>query len=112
MTEDTEQVLIALSTCPSQDIAQKIAQSLVEKHLVACVNIVPNVQSVYRWQGEVQSDNEVLMVMKTTRYQFDALQNSLTELHPYELPELIGVSVSAGLNAYLEWVQKETGISR
>jgi len=105
----TEQVLIALSTCPNQDVAEKIAHILVEKHLAACVNIVPNVHSVYRWQDKIETDNEVMLLIKTTKQQFDTLQTTLTEHHPYELPELVGVSVTMGLPAYLDWVIKETG---
>ncbi len=109
MTTQTEQVLIAMSTCPNREIATSIAQTLVQKHLAACVNIVPNVQSIYEWQGKIESDDEVILLIKTTQTQFDTLQKTLTELHPYELPELVGVCVTAGFPAYLDWVIKATG---
>ena len=109
MTESTEQILLCLNTCPNREVAQQVAESLVAKHLAACVNIVPNIHSIYKWQGNIESDDEVLLLIKTTRACYTALQTALLETHPYELPELIAVSLSAGLPAYLNWVAQETG---
>lgn len=105
----SEQVLICFTTCPDDAVATGIAENLVSKHLAACVNIVPNVRSIYKWQGKIESENEVLLMIKTTRARYSALQSALAEQHPYELPELVAVSLSAGMPAYLDWVVKETG---
>jgi len=102
-------VLICFTTCPDDTVATRIAENLVAKHLAACVNILPNVRSVYQWQGKIESENEVVLIIKTTQMRYRALQSALTEQHPYELPELVAVSLSAGLPAYLDWVVKETG---
>ncbi|TAN04667.1 MAG: divalent-cation tolerance protein CutA [Rhodanobacteraceae bacterium] len=100
--------LLCLSTCPDTDTAAKIVRALVEERLAACVNRVPGVQSIYRWQGVIHEDAEVLLVIKTTRDQFDALCTRLVELHPYEVPELIALDIADGLPAYLEWLARET----
>jgi periplasmic divalent cation tolerance protein len=100
--------LLCLSTCPDAETAAKIAHALVEERLAACVNRVPGIQSTYRWQGEIHDEAEVLLVIKTTRERFAAMQSRLTELHPYEVPELIAVEIADGLPAYLDWLSTET----
>lgn len=101
-------VLIALSTCPDEATAARIARALVEEGLAACVNRVVGVRSTYAWQGTVHDDAEVLLVIKTTRARLDALQARLVALHPYELPELVAVEVTGGLAPYLDWVAAST----
>ena len=101
---DKDKVLIALTTCPSQESAQAIAKTLVNERLAACVNQVAGVQSTYRWNDEVLTESEVLLVIKTTEEQFPALKARLGEIHPYELPELMGIPVCAGAEKYLAWV--------
>ncbi len=98
-------VLLCLCTCPDPATAGRIAEALVEERLAACVNLLPGLQSVYRWQGQVQRDAEVLLLVKTTRQRYPALQ---ARLHPYELPELLAVESVAGLPAYLQWVVEST----
>ena len=100
--------LLCLSTCPDPETAAKIARTLVEERLAACVNWLPDIKSTYRWQGEVHEDNEVLLVIKTTGERLDALRKRLAELHPYALPELVTVEITDGLPAYLEWLAKES----
>ncbi len=100
--------LLALSTCPDAETAAHIARTLVEEKLAACVNRVPGVTSTYRWEGEVQDDAEVLLLIKTTRECFEALRTRLVELHPYSLPELIALDIADGLSAYLDWLAHET----
>jgi periplasmic divalent cation tolerance protein len=102
MHDDT---LICLSTAPDGDTAARLASTLVEEHLAACVNQVPDVLSTYRWQGRIQRDAEVLLVIKTTRARLPELEARLRALHPYELPELIAVEIAAGSAAYLDWVR-------
>jgi periplasmic divalent cation tolerance protein len=98
--------LLCLSTCPDTDTAQRIADALVEERLAACVNLLPGVRSTYRWQGQVERAEEVLLLAKTTRERLPDLQARLVALHPYELPELIAVE-AAGLPAYLQWIAGE-----
>jgi len=98
------EVLIALCTCPDTAAGERIAGALVGEGLAACVNLVPGVTSVYRWQGEVQRDAEVLLVIKTVRGRLDELTARVRELHPYELPEVIALAVTGGLPDYLQWV--------
>ena len=98
------EVLVVLSTLPTADKAAEIAHALVEEQLAACVNIVPAVRSIYRWQGATQDDSEALAIIKTTRDRYDALARRVLQLHPYELPELIALPLEGGHPAYLAWV--------
>ena len=100
--------LIALCTCPDEAVAERIATILVEEHLAACVNRLPGMISTYRWKGELCRETEQLLLIKTTRKRFDALRDRIVALHPYELPEVIAVDVTAGLDRYLAWVDAET----
>lgn len=98
-------VLIALSTCPDADVAGRIARALVGEGLAACVNAMPGVTSVYLWEGAVQTDTEVQLLIKTTAARLSALMDRVRELHPYALPEVIAVPVIGGLPEYLQWVR-------
>lgn len=104
-----EEVLVVFSTFPSGDKAAEVGRVLVEEQLAACVNIVPAIRSIYRWQGAVQEDAEVLAIIKTARHQFDAMTNRLTKLHPYELPEVIAMPLATGYGPYLAWVVGSVG---
>jgi len=95
---------IVLSTAGSEDEARKIAHHLVEHHLAACVNLVPQIESIYRWQGKIESSQEWLLVIKTTAEKFPAVRDAIRELHSYELPECIAISVEDGSADYLEWI--------
>ncbi len=95
---------VALTTVGSSEDAERIARSLVERRLAACVNVVPGVVSFYRWRGVVERDGEWLLVMKTNGERLDALRAGLVSLHPYELPELLVLPVSAGHAPYLSWL--------
>ena len=101
-------VFLILSTCPDADTAQRLARALVEERLAACVSLLPGVASTYRWQGKVERADEVQLLAKTSADRRDALIARLTELHPYELPEILAVETAAGLPAYLDWVAAET----
>lgn len=100
--------LLCLCTCPDAASAQELAETLVGERLAACVNRLPGVLSTYRWQREVHTDGEELLLIKTTAERFEALKTRLLELHPYELPELIALPVELGHAAYLDWVRNAT----
>ena len=100
---------IVLTTCPQAQLARDIAVGLVERELAACVNIVAGIQSVYRWQGEVQQDEEYLLLIKSVSDKFDAIKTYLLAAHPYELPEIIAVPITDGLESYLNWLRQSTG---
>ena len=100
--------LICYCTCPEGHTAERIATVLVDERLAACVNIVPGLRSVYRWQGKVEAADEVLLLVKTLPEHYPRLQDRLRELHPYELPELLAVETEFGLPEYLRWVADET----
>jgi periplasmic divalent cation tolerance protein len=97
-------VLLCFCACPDADAAGRIADALVDERLAACVNLLPGLRSVYRWQGRVERADEVLLLAKTTRERYPALEARVLALHPYELPELLAVEAGAGLPDYLRWV--------
>jgi periplasmic divalent cation tolerance protein len=97
---------IVLSTAGSEEEARKIARHLVEHQLAACVNIVPQIESIYRWQGKVESSQEWLLLIKTTAEKFPAVRDAVRQLHSYELPECIALSVEDGTADYLEWIER------
>ena len=99
--------LIVLCACPRGEIAEHIASTLVDRRLAACVNIIPGVQSVYRWQGKITRDDELLLVIKTTAGRFDELSALVVDIHPYELPEIIAVSIERGISEYLQWIEEQ-----
>lgn len=103
----TEEVLLLLTNLPDRASAQRVAQSLIENHAAACVNILAECSSVYRWEGKVESASEVPLLIKTTRSAYARVEELIQSHHPYELPEIIAVSVVAGLPAYLQWVTQE-----
>jgi periplasmic divalent cation tolerance protein len=95
---------IVLTTASSDDEARKVARHLVEQRLAACVNIVPRIESIYRWQGKVESSHEWLLVIKTSVEKFPAVRDAIRDLHSYDLPECIAVSIDDGSTEYLEWL--------
>lgn len=101
-------VIVAQCSCPDGDTAGRIARALVEERLAACVQAISGVTSTYRWKGDIRSDPEVVLLIKTTRDRLDALKARLPALHPYEMPELLVVDVSGGLQPYLDWLVAET----
>lgn len=102
-------VLLCYCTCPDAASAQAIAEALVGERLAACVNRLPGVASTYRWQGQVTTDAEELLLIKTVASRFEVLKTRLLALHPYELPELIAVPVERGHAAYLDWIRHSAG---
>jgi periplasmic divalent cation tolerance protein len=100
--------VVALTTLPSAEKAAELARRLVEEGLVACVNVVPAVRSVYRWQGEVRDEAEALCLIKTRRGRLADLKARLLALHPYEVPELVVLDVVDGHAPYLKWVAESS----
>jgi periplasmic divalent cation tolerance protein len=95
---------LILCTCPDIPIAEQLATSLVEQRLAACINIVPGLTSIYRWQGKLEKGTEVLLLIKTTRELYSAVENAIRQQHPYELPEIIAVTLDDGSPDYLRWI--------
>ncbi len=101
-------LLVIFCTFPDHESAHRTARALVEERLVACVNLVPGVQSVYQWEGKVESSNEVLAVMKTTDEAYGGLEAWIKELHPYEVPEIVALAAEKVEERYGKWVGEET----
>jgi periplasmic divalent cation tolerance protein len=101
--------LVAFTTVPDQDVADRLARALVEERLAACVSRIPGAVSTYRWQGDVEVAAEVLLLIKTTHERFEALRARLVELHPYDVPELIAMDIAHGHPAYLDWLADSVG---
>ncbi len=100
--------LLILCTCPTRSVARVIATALLEERLAACVNLVPGIKSLYRWKGRVEDDDEVLLLIKATNAKFKRLEATIQALHPYELPEIIGVPLTVGSEAYFDWIRNST----
>jgi periplasmic divalent cation tolerance protein len=96
--------IVVLSTCATQLDAEKLARFLVAEQLAACVNVVPQIRSFYRWKGELESAYEFLLVIKTSRSLFDSLKIELEKQHPYEVPEVIALPIVAGSENYMNWL--------
>jgi periplasmic divalent cation tolerance protein len=99
---------VVLSTVPNEQVGVRMAQTLLEENLAACVNVVPGVLSIYRWNGAVQQDREFLLVIKTRDDRYEKLEQRIRELHPYEVCEVLALEVLAGSKPYLDWVLAET----
>ena len=100
--------LLVFTTLPSADKAAELAKLLVEERLAACANLLPAIRSIYRWQGKLQDENEVLLLLKTRAEHLERLKLRILELHPYDVPEVLAVPVEAGYQPYLEWLAGET----
>jgi periplasmic divalent cation tolerance protein len=105
MTETT----LILTTTGSREEAHSIARSLIERRLAACVNIIPGIESIYRWQEKIDQSKEWLLLIKTTTTNFAAVRDAIKELHSYELPECISVEIKAGSPKYLKWISDSCG---
>jgi len=102
------EALVVLITAPSLEEAEAIARALVEEKFAACVNVIPGVTSLYRWRGELQKEDEVLLVVKSRRGLFDRLAARVRELHSYQVPEIIALPVVVGDEDYLRWLGEAT----
>jgi periplasmic divalent cation tolerance protein len=103
-----EETLLVCSTFPEIETARRIARQLVSENLAACANIIPAVESIYRWQGKIENANETLVFFKTTSARYPAFQDRLKVLHPYDVPEIICLRIADGLPEYLQWINANT----
>ena len=101
-----EKILLALSTFPDAEIARRISNQLVSERFAACANILPSVESIYRWKDKIESGNETLVLFKLSEDRQSVFQDKLRSLHPYDVPEMIFVSIASGLADYLRWVSE------
>jgi len=97
--------IVVLSTCASEEEAEKLAREMVEQRLAACVNVLPGIRSYYRWQGKLESSGECLLVIKSSRERFDLLRGALEKAHSYDIPEIIALPVVEGAANYMNWLQ-------
>jgi periplasmic divalent cation tolerance protein len=98
------ELIATLCTCPNKETAEKIAQLLVEQALAACVNILPGITSIYSWQGQIESSDEHLLIIKSPEANYQAIEAKIRSFHPYELPEIIAVPIAHGLPEYINWI--------
>ena len=105
------QAIVVLITVPSSEVGSKIARALVEERQAACVNLVPEITSTYRWEGQVQVAPESLLIVKTGRALYAALADRVRTLHPYTVPEIIALPLAAGSEPYLQWIADSTATS-
>lgn len=100
--------VVVLITAPNEDVAAEMAKNIVASRLAACVNIIRNIRSIYRWQGKIEDESEVLMLVKTRKEHFRELEKRVRELHPYAVPEIIALPIIEGFEGYLGWLEEET----
>ena len=99
---------IVLCTTGSEEEARKIAHHLINQQLAACVNVLPRIESIYRWQGKIESSREFLLLIKTTAERFPSVRDAILELHSYDLPECISIEIDDGSSEYLSWIEDST----
>lgn len=108
-TKLKSEVRLVITTFPNIDVARQIGTSLVESQLVACINLIPKVESIYQWQGKIERESEVIGLIKTTIAKVDSLQSTLSDQHPYDVPEMLIISDLEGLPDYLSWIVSTVG---
>jgi len=101
--------LTVFCTVPDLETARRIAHTVVHEGLAACVNLLPGLTSVYRWQGQVEESSELLLIIKTRQERFEALEERIQALHPYQVPEIIALAIKRGSVSYLDWISENTG---
>lgn len=103
-----EEKYVVFCTVPSEEVAEKIAKIVVEKRVGACVNIIKQIRSIYFWQGKVEDDSELLLIIKTSSQAFQELKETIRQNHPYKVPEIIAIPIIEGSESYLEWIEEVT----
>jgi len=102
------QPLLVLTNVPEAELAERLARMLVEQQLAACVNILPTVASIYRWDGHIEQASEIPLLIKTTQARYTELERAIVQAHPYDVPEIVVLPLAGGLPAYLQWMRDET----
>lgn len=110
MRKSTGRMVLVLVTASSRKEAMKIAQAILREKQAGCVNILPSIISIFRWQGKVQRSREALLLIKTTGRRYRALEKTIRSLHSYEVPEIISIRIDRGLPQYIDWVNRETTV--
>jgi periplasmic divalent cation tolerance protein len=100
--------IVVFVTCGSEEEALKIANALVEAHLAACVNLIAPIRSIYRWEGKIWDEKEWLLIIKTQKQRFEAVEKKVKSLHSYSVPEIISLPITEGSSAYLNWIKENT----
>ena len=103
-----DKIILILASVPDKQTANNLASMLVQERLAACVNIMPEVISYYRWEGKINTDSELLLLIKTQSSKFEPVKEYILKKHPYDLPEIIAIPLTDGFSGYLDWVKKET----
>ena len=98
------EVVLVYVTCPSEETAHEIGRAMVEKQHAACANIIPGMKSIYRWQGQIESANETILILKTVKHNWSALFDAVKAMHPYDVPCIVALPVEGGHKPYLEWI--------
>lgn len=108
----THQALLVLSSAPNEEVAEQLARLLIEQRLAACVNIMPTMRSIYRWEDKVDEAKEVAIQIKTVAAHYTQLEAAIKAVHPYTVPEIIAIPIVDGLPEYLAWIRQETNKDR
>lgn len=98
-------VLVILCTVPNQEVGQRIAKALITDQLAACVNLLPGIESVYRWDNQIETSSETLLLIKSQEHLYEKIEQKLISIHPYDCPEIMSLPVKSGFSGYLEWIQ-------
>ncbi len=105
---NSQEVIVVVTNLPDRASAERIAEAMVTQGVAACVNILAECTSIYRWKGQLEHTSEIPLLIKTTREAYPRLESALRKLHPYELPEIVALPATSGLPEYLNWVVQET----
>ena len=104
----TSAAIVVLTNCPTDEVAERIATALVENRLAACVNQLAPARSIYRWQGKIERETEIPLLIKTSAARYPEVEAAIRALHPYAVPEIIALPIHAGFGPYLRWVEEST----
>lgn len=107
MTQSEKSTLI-LTTCPDRTTGESIARLLVTEGSAACINLIDNIHSIYRWKDGIESEQETLLIIKTVKHRYREIEETIREMHPYEVPEIIALDIEQGEESYLQWISQST----
>ncbi len=104
----TEKAIVILTTCPDRTTGESIARSLVTEGSAACINLIDNIHSIYRWKDGIESEQETLLIIKTVKHRYREIESTIKRIHPYEVPEIIALDIEQGDERYLQWISQST----